>query len=150
MLRRSPLAQAARAGPLCPVPHTEQEGPSCSFPVTCTRLHSNCSSHLSASPRCHCQTHCSHLSLDEKPQQQRKKSCKHEFFFFSFCLSFFFFFLSFFCNFLGRSHGIWRFPGQGYNWSHSHWPTPEPQQRGIQATSSTYTTAHGNTRSLAH
>ena len=28
--------------------------------------------------------------------------------------------------------------------------TPEPQQRGIQAVSTTYTTAHGNARSLTH
>ena len=30
------------------------------------------------------------------------------------------------------------------------WPTPEPQQRQILAVSATYTTAHGNTRSLTH
>jgi len=30
------------------------------------------------------------------------------------------------------------------------WPTPQPQQHHIQATSSTYTTAHGNARSLTH
>ena len=29
-------------------------------------------------------------------------------------------------------------------------PTPQPQQCGILATSTTYTTAHGNTRSLTH
>ena len=29
-------------------------------------------------------------------------------------------------------------------------PTPEPQQRGIPATSATYTTAHSNSRSLTH
>ena len=32
-----------------------------------------------------------------------------------------------------------------------HWPMPEPQQQlGIQAVSTTYTTAHGNARSLTH
>ena len=46
--------------------------------------------------------------------------------------------------------GIWRFPGQGSNRSCSHRPTPQPQQRGIQAASATYTTAHGNARSLTH
>ena len=30
------------------------------------------------------------------------------------------------------------------------WPLPQPQQRGIWAGSSTYTTAHDNTRSLTH
>ena len=29
-------------------------------------------------------------------------------------------------------------------------PTPQPQQHGIQAASSTYTTAHGNTGSLTY
>ena len=29
-------------------------------------------------------------------------------------------------------------------------PMPEPQQRRIQASSATYTTAHGNARSLTH
>lgn len=33
-------------------------------------LHNNGSSHLSASPRCHCQTRCSHLSLDKKKKKQ--------------------------------------------------------------------------------
>ena len=61
-------------------------------------------------------------------------------------LSFFFFFF----HFLGRSHGIWRFTGWGSNWSHSHRPTPEPQQHRIRATSATYTTPHGNARSLTH
>ena len=43
-----------------------------------------------------------------------------------------------------------RFPGQGSNWSYSCQPTPQPQQCQIQAISVTYTTAHGNTRSLTH
>ena len=29
-------------------------------------------------------------------------------------------------------------------------PTPQPQQRGVRPTAVTYTTAHGNTRSLTH
>ena len=33
---------------------------------------------------------------------------------------------------------------------HSHRPTPQPQQGGIQATSVTYTKAHGNAGSLTH
>ena len=61
----------------------------------------------------------------------------------------FFFFLSFF-YFLDRSPSTWRFPGYGSNRSRSHRPTPEPQQRGIQGPSATYTTAHGNTGSLTH
>ena len=36
-----------------------------------------------------------------------------------------------FCLFQGRSHGIWKFPGQGSNRSWSNWPTPEPQQLRI-------------------
>ena len=46
--------------------------------------------------------------------------------------------------------GIWKFPGEGLNWSCSCWPTPEPQQHGIQAPSATYTTAPVNARSLTH
>ena len=37
---------------------------------------------------------------------------------------------------------------QGSNQSYSCWPTPQPQHCRIQAVSSSYTTAHGNTRSL--
>ena len=33
---------------------------------------------------------------------------------------------------------------------HSHRPTPQPQQCGIQPTSVTYTTAHGKARSLTY
>ena len=39
---------------------------------------------------------------------------------------------------------------QGLNQSCSCWPTLQPQQSGIQATSVTYTTAHNNVRSLTH
>ena len=41
-------------------------------------------------------------------------------------------------------------PGQGSNQSCSRWPTPQPQQGRIRATSVTYTTAHGKARSLTH
>ena len=58
-------------------------------------------------------------------------------------------FLSFF--FWGvHTHSIEKFPDQGSNQSYSCWPSPQPQQCQIQDTSATYTTAHGNTRSLAH
>ena len=50
--------------------------------------------------------------------------------------------------------GLWRKPAATAliqplsNWSYSCQPTPEPQQCQIQAVSLTYTTAHGNARSL--
>ena len=70
---------------------------------------------------------------------------------FSFFLSFFFFFFfCLFCYFLGCCHGIWRFAGQGSNWSCRRGPTPEPQQRRIRAASATYITAQGNAGSLTH
>ena len=47
---------------------------------------------------------------------------------------FFFFFFFFFCLFWCSTHGIWRFPGQGWNRSCSHRPMAEPQQCQIQAT----------------
>ena len=56
----------------------------------------------------------------------------------------------FFFFFKGRTCSIWRFPGQGLNRSYSCQPIPQPQQHRIQATSATYTTVHGNTRSLTH
>ena len=46
--------------------------------------------------------------------------------------------------------GTWKFPGQGSNWSCSCQLTLQPQQCRIQATSVTYTMAHGNARSLTH
>ena len=46
--------------------------------------------------------------------------------------------------FQGHTHTIWKFPGQGSNQSCSFWPMPQPQQRGIVATSVTHTTAHSN------
>ena len=39
---------------------------------------------------------------------------------------------------------------RGLNWNFSCLPTPEPQQCGTQATSATYTIAHGNTGSPTH
>ena len=56
----------------------------------------------------------------------------------------------YFWSFQGRTQGIWRFPGKGSNQSYSCRSTPWPQQHGIQAASSTYTTAHGNAGSLTH
>ena len=38
----------------------------------------------------------------------------------------------------------------GLNWSYSCQPMPQPQQRGIQALSAAYTTAHGNAGSSTH
>ena len=55
-----------------------------------------------------------------------------------------------FCPFKGHPHSIWRSPGYESNRSCSCQLTPEPQQRQIQATCATYTTAHGNTGSLTH
>ena len=60
-----------------------------------------------------------------------------------------YFFLSF-CIFQGCTRGIWRFSGQGSNWSYSHRSTPEPQQCGIRAMSATYTKVHGNAGSPTH
>ena len=39
---------------------------------------------------------------------------------------------------------------RGLNQSYSCWPTPQPQQRQIRATSETFTTAQGNIGSLTH
>ena len=56
--------------------------------------------------------------------------------------------LIFFAFFQGHTCSIWMFLGQGSYRSCGCWPTlqPQPQQRGTQAMSATYTTAHGNTR----
>ena len=56
----------------------------------------------------------------------------------------FYLFIFVFLPFLGPH------PQQGLDWSYSCRPMPEPQQCGIRAASATYTTAHGNTRSLTH
>ena len=53
-----------------------------------------------------------------------------------------------FLPFLGPLPWHMEIPRMGSNWSCSHWPTPEPQQRSIRAASATYTIAHGNTGSL--
>ena len=59
-----------------------------------------------------------------------------------------FFFLSF--VFLGLHPWHIEVPRLGVQSELSRWPTPQPQQRGIQAAFSTYTTAHGNKGSLTH
>ena len=61
-----------------------------------------------------------------------------------------FYFIFVFLPFLGPLPWHMDVPRIGSNWSCSCWPTPEPQQRGIPATSATYTTAHRNARSLTH
>ena len=58
------------------------------------------------------------------------------------CTYFFFFFFFFFWSFQGRTSSIWRLPGQGSNWTCSHWPQPQPKQCWIQAPSVTYNIAH--------
>ena len=72
---------------------------------------------------------------------------------FSVSLSWHTHFLSFFLFFFfqGCMCGKWKFTGcQGSNLSCSSWPTPQPQQRRIQAISASYTTAQGNARYLTH
>ena len=59
-------------------------------------------------------------------------------------------FVGFFCLFRAALVAYGGSPGWGLNGSCSCWPTPQPQQLGIQALSVTYTTAHGNARSLTH
>ena len=59
-------------------------------------------------------------------------------------------FFFFFFFFRAELSALWRFPGQGSNWSCSHQPMPQPQQFGIWATSATYTTAPSNAGSLTH
>ena len=61
--------------------------------------------------------------------------------------SFLFFF---FILFWGSTWGMWRFPGHGSNQCYSCWRIPQPQKHLIRATSVTYTTDHGNARSLTH
>ena len=50
--------------------------------------------------------------------------------------------------FSGPTHGIWKFPGQGSDWSYSC--SPMPQQCQIQAMSANDTTPHGNAGYLTH
>ena len=79
-------------------------------------------------------------------------------YFLSVCLSVFLsVFLSFFffLSFLLRPHPKhMEVPRLGIESDCSCWPTPQPQQRQIRATSATHTTAHGdahsNARSLTH
>ena len=54
------------------------------------------------------------------------------------------------CLSFRATHSIKRFPGQGSNRSYSSQLTPQPPQLWIRAMSATYTTTHGNTRSLTH
>ena len=68
----------------------------------------------------------------------------------SFSHSFFSFFFFFFFVFLGPHPWHVEVPRLGVNQSYSCQPTPQPQQRGIQAASSAYTTALGNAGSLTH
>ena len=58
------------------------------------------------------------------------------------------FFIFIFNFFQSHTCSIWRFPGQGSNWSCTCQPTPQPQQRRTGSTFATYTTAHGNAGSL--
>ena len=55
-----------------------------------------------------------------------------------------------FSSFQGCMCSIWKFPGQRLNRSCSCQPVPQPQKCGIQATSATYATAHGDAGSLTH
>ena len=56
----------------------------------------------------------------------------------------------YFKNIYGHTSVIWKFPGQGLNWSYSCWATPQAQQRQIRSTSVTYTSRCGNGESLIH
>ena len=68
-----------------------------------------------------------------------------------FSLKFFSFFFFVFCLFRATpTRGLWTFPGCGSNRTYICQPTPQPQQRGILASSATYTTVHGYARSLTH
>ena len=59
-------------------------------------------------------------------------------------------FFIYFYFFQGCTRGIWKFPGQRSNWSFTCWPTPQPQQHRIQATSVIYAKACSNIGSLTH
>ena len=56
----------------------------------------------------------------------------------------------FFFVFLGPHPQHMRFPGSGLKNRFSCQPTPQPQPCQIRAMSATYTTAHGNSRSLTY
>ena len=66
------------------------------------------------------------------------------------CRFFGFFFVCLFLLFRAASVAYGDSQTRGSNWSYSCWPTPQPQQHEIRATSATYTTAHGNAGSLTH
>ena len=57
-------------------------------------------------------------------------------------------FIYFFWLFEVHTHGTWKFPGQGSNWSCSRWPVLQPQQHRIRAMSAAYTTVPSNAGSL--
>ena len=61
-----------------------------------------------------------------------------------------FFLFLFFCFFRVAPVAYEGSQARGSNRSHFCQPTPQPQQRQIQAASATYTTAYGNARSLTH
>ena len=77
------------------------------------------------------------------------KKCLTALLFLVLFLSIYIFYFLFFLLFRA-THPIGRFPGEGLNRSYSCLPTPEPEQLGIWAASVTYTTAQGNTGSIAH
>ena len=66
--------------------------------------------------------------------------------------SLFIYFILFFGLFVFLGPHPWQLevPRLGSNRSCSCWHTPQPQQFGIRALSVTYTTGHGNARSLTH
>ena len=63
---------------------------------------------------------------------------------------FFRFCFFFFCLFRAGLAAYWGSQVRGSNQSPNRRPTPQPQQHGIQATSATYATAHGDAGSLTH
>ena len=56
--------------------------------------------------------------------------------------------LKYLLHHFGRRGHLWQM--EVLNQSCSGWPTPQPQQHQIQATTMTYTTAHHNTKSSTH
>ena len=63
-----------------------------------------------------------------------------------FCVCLFFVF----CFPIYSHKSTWKFPGQRSNQSCSCWPTPQPEQHQIWATSVTYAAIWSNTGSLTH
>ena len=67
------------------------------------------------------------------------------------CIKMIMWFLCFFFFCLFGPHSLhMRLPGSGSKQYCSCWYTPEPQQHRTRAMSATYTTVHGNARSLTH